>query len=77
MLHESKDTQVVFHTTRLGEGVFGNTLNISLYALLAAYARLPLNNQRNIVGISVGGHKLEECVNIKSFLGCPLACKYV
>lgn len=72
MLHESKDDKVVFHTTRLGEGVFGNTQNVSLYALLAAYASLPLNNQRNIVGISVGGYELEECVDMKSFFGLPI-----
>jgi hypothetical protein len=41
--HES----VVFHTTRLGEGVFGNTENISLYALLVAYAMLPDERQKN------------------------------
>ena len=75
MLHESKDTQVVFHTTRLGEGVFGNSENVSLYALLAAYASLPPNNQRNIVGISVGGYKLKECVAMKSFFGLPTMYK--
>ena len=72
MLHESEHTEVVFHTTKLGEGVFGNTKNVSLYALLAAYESLPQKNQRNILIICVGGYSTNDVSALNRFFTPPV-----
>ena len=59
--------QVVFHTTKLGEGVFGNTPNVSLHALVAAYDILPESNKQNIVSISLGCLYKQDIQSLKTF----------
>ena len=69
MYTESKHAPVAFHTTRIGEGVFGNAQNVSLYALVAAYACLPKRNQANIRAVSVGGFSTNEQLSLSRFFG--------
>lgn len=58
---------VVFHTTKLGEGVFGNTPNISLYALVAAYEVLPEDRKTYIKSISLGGFSDTDIESLQHF----------
>jgi hypothetical protein len=69
MYTESKHAPVVFHTTRLGEGVFGNVQNVSLYALAAAYECLPQQNKNNIRLVTVGGFSKKDQRELSRFWG--------
>ncbi|OQX37142.1 MAG: hypothetical protein B0D91_07450 [Oceanospirillales bacterium LUC14_002_19_P2] len=65
----NKDGFVDIHTTRIGEGVFGNHQFVSMLALRAALLSLPEANRSRIRTVNIGTYTKEEQQNTEAYLG--------
>lgn len=65
----SRGESVVFHSTRIGEGVFGNTEHVSALAHLYAYRSLPESVRGNIQSINIGTYHKKETDQLGKYLG--------